>query len=402
MKTLSRKREGAGPTGRATSGGARAVDAPLRIPRRVFLALAAAPSAWSADLFLDEWLSVANRLITTPPESYPWNWGEGVQWIGLMKAYEQSGDPRYPDYLERWFSAYLAEDLPRLLREGLKQPPTKPGYCGHWSPATAAALLFEARRKPAYLRMAVQVTDYIEHHAERSPERALGHWTGNHQLWVDTLYMACPLLAAIARIQRRPKLIDDAAHQILVYAAHLQDPATGLFAHMWDWKMNVRTRDPWGRGNGWVLMSAADTLEVMQKSDTHWASVASLVQRMAKGLLEYQTSSGLWHTVLDDPASYPEISATCMMVYGFLKLARLGILDEPCREAALRAWTTVNRQNVREGQVLGVSAGTDPGTRDDYKKIPLGTQTWGTGAYLLAGSEVHRLGTAKTAPRTRY
>jgi hypothetical protein len=42
--------------------------------------------------------------------------------------------------------------------------------------------------------------------------------------------------------------------------------------------------------------------------------------------------------------------------------------------------------------VVGTSAGTGPGNRDSYAKRPVGTYTWGTGAYLMAGTEVDRLG----------
>jgi hypothetical protein len=55
-----------------------------------------------------------------------------------------------------------------------------------------------------------------------------------------------------------------------------------------------------------------------------------------------------------------------------------------------RAWTALNQNYVKDGVVLGVSAGTDPGGRESYTQRPVGTQTWGTGAYLMAGSEIYQ------------
>lgn len=358
--------------------------------RRLLLGVWATLSIAAGQTYLQTWRTVGDRLITTSPESYPWNWGEGVLMIGLMRLHERTADTRYADYVEGWLSRYGSEDLPRLLRDGGGEAKVRPGYCGLWSPATAAALLYESRRKAGHLRMAAQAAAYVEHSAERSPEYALGHWQGSHQLWVDTLYMACPLLSAVGRLQQRPRLIEDAANQIVIYTQHLQDPRRGLFFHMWDWQTQQRTADLWGRGNGWVLMSIADTLESMQKSDAHYASLSSIAVRIARGLAEFQTADGLWRTVLDDGNSYPEVSASAMIAYGLLKLVRLGALPGDFRDNAQKAWRTINSQWVKDGVVTGVSAGTEPKDRGYYRAVPLGTQTWGTGAYLLAGSEVDR------------
>lgn len=46
---------------------------------------------------------------------------------------------------------------------------------------------------------------------------------------------------------------------------------------------------------------------------------------------------------------------------------------------------------MKGGLVAGVSAGTVPKDTEYYRKLPAGAETWGTGAYLPAGSEVDRL-----------
>jgi unsaturated rhamnogalacturonyl hydrolase len=348
--------------------------------------------ARTASAHLDQWRSVAGSLIQTPPESYPFNWGEGVQQIGLMKIYHHTRDARYLDYMERWTDLFLKRDIHDLLDTGPKPRGQRPGYCGYWSPATAIYLLYQAKKRPEYLKLADAVCAFVRDGAERSPERALGHWIGSHQLWVDTLYMACPLLAALGKHHKQPAWIEDAAQQIIVYAKHLQDPATGLFYHMWDWQTGARSPSLWGRGNGWVIMSIADTIEMLPARAPSHARLVAISAAMLKGLAKTQDSSGAWRTILDDPASYPEASATSMMCYGLAKLVRLKAL--PASDAlplATKGWKVVNEQYVRDGVVTGVSAGTDPGNPDKYKTIRTGSQTWGTGAYLMAGSEMARL-----------
>jgi unsaturated rhamnogalacturonyl hydrolase len=160
---------------------------------------------------------------------------------------------------------------------------------------------------------------------------------------------------------------------------------------MWDWQTGIRSEGFWGRGDGWVLMSLAETLEAMNPRDPQYQELASIARKLAKGLTSAQDADGLWHTVLDDPKSYPECSATAMFAYGMLKLVRLGVLPHTFHARALRAWDAINLRYVKDGLVIGVSAGTDPKGADAYRSKPVGTETWGTGAYLLAASEIARL-----------
>jgi unsaturated rhamnogalacturonyl hydrolase len=337
----------------------------------------------AADQHRERWIAVADRLITMPPASFPFNWGEGVQQIGLMKVHERTRDRRYLQFMESWTSLHIGRSLPDLLNIGAKQ---HAAYCGHWSPATAILLLHRATGRQDYWKLADGVAGFIRTQAERSPDGALGHWQGSHQLWVDTLYMACPLLAGLGR----PEDITDAARQILLYASHLQEPGTGLFYHMWDWQTQQRTSDAWGRGNGWVLMSLADTLEAMDPSHPLYRNLVEVTGKLMEGLRKTQDRAGMWHTILDDPASYPETSATSMFCYGIMKLHRLNVLPESDVRIAQQAWAAINERYVQEGLVTGVSAGTVPKDRSYYRSLPAGTQTWGTGAYLMAGSEIDR------------
>ncbi len=344
----------------------------------------------------DLWIAVADRTIQTPPQKLPFNWGEGVLLIGLLKVHDRTGDKRYSDYVERWFGQYERNRIAEILDSGKYGDETgghKRGYCGHGCPGTAAYDLYQATGKSDYLATAELIRAYISEDATRHPlEGGLGHWKGNHQYWVDTLYMACPLLAALSSQYGEPELLDDAARQILVFAEHLQDDETGLFYHMWDWDSGKRTDELWARGNGWVLMSLADTFATMDRRDHRYFMLQDVAEDLAGGLLLTQREDSLWNTILDDPASYAEVSATAMFVYGLLKLVRLDVLSEEYVPVATEAWNALNKQFVKEGSVTGVSAGTAPQQgAEHYLSLPQGTYTWGTGAYLTAGGEVDRL-----------
>jgi len=83
------------------------------------------------------WTSVADRIIGTPVESYPFNWGEGVQMMGLMRAARVSHNSRYTDYVERWALIYETMNANTATRAGwtpdVGAPSTEPNY-GHVHP----------------------------------------------------------------------------------------------------------------------------------------------------------------------------------------------------------------------------------------------------------------------------
>lgn len=93
----------------------------------------------------------------------------------------------------------------------------------------------------------------------------------------------------------------------------------------------------WGRGNCWVgeqrcsagkrLNSSEATMAIpmflqlvnLPRSDPVYRSLTAALIRQVDALLERQDpQTGLWHTVLDDPTSYPETSCAAGFVAGIL------------------------------------------------------------------------------------
>lgn len=353
-----------------------------------------------ASLHREKWIGVADHLIQSPPENYSYDWGEATLFIGLLKTYERTHNVAYIDYVSRWAALYINKSREELLEldaagshrdESGEGVGPIPGDCNRWVPGVVMLSLFKERNHQSYMRFVQMITDFIRESAERSPEGGLDHWTGSHEYWVDTLYMACPLLAQFGNLENKPAYMDDAAQQFIVHARHLQDEKTGLFNHMWDWKTGQLTPVLWGRGNGWVLMALADTMEMMDRNHESFPALQQIAIKLAHGLRSFQDHNGLWHTVLNDPTSYAECSASSMYVYGLLKLVRLKVLPPSYKKIGLRGWAAINANYVKGGVVTGVSGSTDPHPVEVYKKIEIGTETWGTGAYLSAGSEVDRL-----------
>jgi unsaturated rhamnogalacturonyl hydrolase len=108
-------------------------------------------------------------------------------------------------------------------------------------------------------------------------------------------------------------------------------------------------------------------------------------------LLPLQTASGAWRTLLDDPSSYEEISATAGIGYGLLKGHRLGLGTSAWRTAGLKALEAVMANIDEAGTVLNVSYGTRMGhDLQFYRDIPIQPTCYGQALAILCLSEALR------------
>ena len=84
----------------------------------------------------------------------------------------------------------------------------------------------------------------------------------------------------------------------------------------------------------------------------------ALMRDQVEALLPLQASSGMWHTLLAEPGSYAETSATAGFAYGLLKGARLGLGCDRWRGAGLRALDAVQ---ATDGVPIATPADWQPG-----------------------------------------
>jgi unsaturated rhamnogalacturonyl hydrolase len=99
----------------------------------------------------------------------------------------------------------------------------------------------------------------------------------------------------------------------------------------------------------------------------------------------------LWHTLLDDPSSYLEASATAGIAYGILKAVRKGYLDARYAETAERAVKAIISNISDDGELQQVSFGTGMGPDlDFYREIPLTSMPYGQAMAILCLAEYCR------------
>ena len=146
----------------------------------------------------------------------------------------------------------------------------------------------------------------------------------------------------------------------------------------------------WSRGNGWVLGGLALLLDHMPKNYKHRPFYERLFKEMSAKILELQHEDGLWRTSLLCPETYNhgEVSGSGFYTFALAWGVNNGLLEKvEYTYAAKRAWEALSRcqhEDGRVGWVQNIGAFPEPASESSW-------QNFGTGAYLLAGSEVLKL-----------
>lgn len=142
-------------------------------------------------------------------------------------------------------------------------------------------------------------------------------------------------LAQIGILLDRPHYIEEAKYQFLLHINYLMDAPSGLWFHGWEFTPDAPGRGGhnfakalWARGNCWITVAIPLFLEFMGErlppQDPVRKQLESAFRRQVDKLVEVQDQeSGLWHTLLVDPSSYLETSATAGFAAGMLAGIRL-------------------------------------------------------------------------------
>ncbi|MCC8169150.1 MAG: glycoside hydrolase family 88 protein [Oscillospiraceae bacterium] len=246
------------------------------------------------------------------------------------------------------------------------------------------------------------VGDYIYNHQARLEDgtffrKEMMHHFHNQTMWADDLYMSVPFLTRYYQFTGDKKYIDDAANQFFGFKKRLFMPEESIMSHVYDFKYDTKTGVPWGRGNGWVVFSMTELLEVLPEDHEKRNDLIEFLNTLCEGYLNLQDEDGMWHQVLNDWDSYPETSCTSMFIYAFSRGIRFGWLRDPAKyvKSIYKAWEAISKTSVDAGgNVYGVCRGSEFSFIPDYYKYELGwnlNDTHGTGIVMLAGIEVIRL-----------
>lgn len=147
----------------------------------------------------------------------------------------------------------------------------------------------------------------------------------------------------------------------------------------------------WSRGNGWVMGGLVRILAELPADYPTRDFYVRNFQEMAEKIVSIQQPDGLWRASLLDPASYPggEASGSGFYCYALAWGLDNGFLDpEKYLMPVKKAWAGLVSLQQKNGMVGWVQPiGADP--RKNFSADSW--EVYGTGAFLLAGSEVIKL-----------
>lgn len=312
-----------------------------------------------------------------------WNWPQGVGLYGIYKNYRITKNPAALKVVTDWFEARMEEGAP-------------PKNVNTMAPLLTMAYLYEDTQDTRYLPYLEQWAEWVMNDMPRTKENGLQHATygpeNKNQLWDDTLMMTVLPLAKIGKLLNRPEYLEEARYQFLIHIKYLMDKKTGLWYHGWTFEGNHNYAEAfWARGNCWLTIAIPEIIEILElsKDNALRKFLIETLEAQVKTLSEYQADSGLWHTLIDDPTSYEESSATAGFAYGILKAVHKNYLPKKYEKVAYQAIEGLLTQIDEQGTVQNVSVGTGMGdSLDFYKNIGITAMPYGQSLTVLCLTEL--------------
>ena len=219
--------------------------------------------------------------------------------------------------------------------------------------------------------------------------------------WCDALFMAPPVWARLYKATGNTRYLDYMDREWWITSRLLYDPEEHLFArdakYLDKHEANGK-RVFWARGNGWVMGGLVRVLQFMPEEYPTRAKYMQQFKEMATKIASIQGGDGLWRTGLLDPGSYslPEDSGSSLFTYALAWGVNEGVLDRATYMPTVqKAWRGLLSHIYSDGRLGCIQPiGEAPG-----HFLPTSSYVYGSGAFLLAGSEVEKLAETVSAPR---
>ena len=217
--------------------------------------------------------------------------------------------------------------------------------------ANGEAVLYAARvtGEPAFKEAADRMVYYLLEKAPCTREGTLYHITGRPLLWIVSMYMAPPFLAAAGYPQV-------AVRQVEGYRSRLWNVESKLFSHIWDEGAQTFVRkDFWGVGNGWAAAGMTRVIGALPETmEEEKSRLVTYVKEVIDGCLAHQREDGLFHDVVDNPQTFVETNLAQMLAYSIYRGMRGGWIEESYQATADSMRVAVHARVDDDGLVRGV------------------------------------------------
>ena len=298
------------------------------------------------------------------------DWARAAFYAGVMATYKTTQEKKYLDAAIAW-SESCDWKLANRLRDA-----------DDHAKGQTYLEIFEIMKEPKMIADVTSTFDSLI--ADPKPGRE--DWW-----WCDALFMAPPVLARLAAATGDERYLEFLNTMFWDTHDFLYDRDEHLFfrdASYFDKRTPNGSKTFWARGNGWVMAGTVRVLQYLPSDNPFRDRYVALLQEMASAIKKIQGEDGLWRpSLLDDQeVPHPETSGSSFFCYALA----WGINNELLPEdeylpVVKKAWKGLNSQVTDAGKlqwVQPIGAAPDKVTMDNY-------QEYGSGAFLLAGSEIY-------------
>lgn len=326
---------------------------------------------------------VADWQLKNPSGKELWVWEYGTFYSGLMSYYKLNPQ-------EKYFKAMM--DMGDSLDWKLKPHPY---LADNFTIAQTYIDLYEITKDYKLIDKAQYVMDMAFY---KRPKKVDLRWKDNPQKldwwsWCDALFMAPPAFSQMSKVTGDSKYIKEMDRLWHLTYDYLYDKEENLFFRddsYFDARTSSGKKVFWSRGNGWVIAGIVNVLKSMPADYSGRKFYEDLLIEMANRLVELQSKEGFWYSSLldKDEFSTKETSGTAFYCYALAWGVNNGLLKkDKFLSSITKAWKTLENSVEADGKlgyVQLVGVGPDKVKRED-------TETYGVGAFLLAGTEVYKL-----------
>lgn len=228
----------------------------------------------------------------------------------------------------------------------------------------------------------------------------------NDWWWIDAIQMAMPIYAKLGCLTNDDKYFNK-MWEMYSYTRNnhggngMYNESDGLWWR--DHDFDPPYKEPngedcyWSRGNGWVYAALVRVMNTIPQNEKHYKDYLNDFINMSKALKKCQRKDSFWNVSLHDESNYggKETSGTSLFIYGMAWGIRKGYLNkEEYMPIVIKAWNSLVKDCVHDNGFLGYVQGTGKEPKSsqpvNYDSKP-DFEDYGTGCFLLAGSEIYKL-----------
>ena len=313
--------------------------------------------------------ALARLLAARYPESPIMSYIPGVAWASSMRLAQLTGEEKWKEKPRRDMQPFLSGE-----KAAIAQPYLLTSLAGHLALSDLGSLDGNKEATALAEKAAAFILD-----DEGSVKFGRG--------WTDDMFMASTLLSRVAARSKDDRYARAIGRLLFSYSEKLQRP-DGLFIHA------VDGPHAWGRGNGFALLGLTEALTYLPESWPDRPRVLAIYRKHVGAMIAQQSDDGSWRQVVDEPASYRELSVTAITVASMARGLRRGWLAEGVRPVIDRGWKAVLARVNADGTLRDVCSGTGAGPTKQYyldRPVVNGADDRGGAMALLAAIEMEEI-----------